>query len=212
MQKLFLDLDDTVKDTEKYIRRILKEEFHDIPDVKSVYFLNPSVVEDKYKKSAEAYWEVMREIFENYEVVPETPGATDCINILASEYDVIFCSSCCTDGEEKAKKKFADLYKRDIIICREDYTKSGVDMSGAIQVDDSIVSLSSTNAEQKIQILNPYLAKGLTYSQYLVGDHLAVNLPDVVDYLNGGKTDVKSTEFRRTIYKGIQNKYKGNRK
>lgn len=193
MQTLFLDLDDTFVNTENYIRRVLKNELLPVTE-HSVY----------YMRELDAYREIMEEIFSNYDVIPLCDGAEDSLNILSTEYEVVFCSCAVSDAEENSKKAFADLYKKDIIICREDYAKEKVDMKGCILVDDSLDVLEASRADTRIQIFNPYLAKGLSYKEYLCGDHLAINLPSVVDYLiGGGISNDKSEDLRRTIYKGI---------
>lgn len=195
-QTILLDLDDTFVDTEKYIRRVLKDELLEVkfPSVYPLRFMD-------------GYAEIMEEIFQNYEVIPKTDGAEDCLNILKDEYEVVFCSCYVTEGEKKAKKSFADSYETEILLVGNgDYSKSSIDKTNCILVDDSLEVLSASNAAKNIQVFNKYAAKGLTYAEYLLGDYLAENLSSVVTYLMGGIQDAKSEEFGRSICQRVQGK------
>jgi len=195
MQNLYLDLDDTFVDTEVYIRAILKNNLIPYKSNNSVYGM----------RCIPVYSDIMRDVFKNYSVIPLKEDAEECLKLLSTEYNVIFCSSYITDEEGESKKRFAELYKKDIILCGGiNWDKSRVDMSGGIMVDDAPEALSKSNATTKIQVANPYKAYGLKYADYLRGDVFVENLSQVVEYLMGGEALYGSSKLRGDICKRVQ--------
>ena len=74
MEKLYLDIDDTLLDTEKYLRLLLKNNFISCPENSSVYELRGDVM-------AGCIVEEMLSS-EGYEVIPFVNGGEDGIELL----------------------------------------------------------------------------------------------------------------------------------
>lgn len=190
MKNLFMDLDDTFLNTEKYIREILKNSNLSVK-ASCVYTL----------RAIPGYNIIIEKIMNNYSTIPMKKGAEDCLKLLKTEYNVVFCSRYYTLGERSAKKEFAKEMNTDIIlVASEDISKKSVDMHDGVLVDDSLEALEETNASVKVQMFNPYVAKGLLFKDYLKGDYFAENLYDVIDCLLGGNID---ENLRRDIYSRI---------
>lgn len=196
---ILLDLDDTFVKTEDLLRRMLKAEGLTVPTDESVYMLR--------WRNKDVYSEIMEEIFSNYENLDEkdyTDGALEALNLLKTEYNVIFCSCYLNEAERVSKKRLADNLETPIILVdSSDFSKSSVDSKGKIIIDDSIEVLQNSKAKLKLQMFNRYNTCGLTYREYLVGDHLIKNLSEAVDYLIGGDIDDKCKNFRGTLYPRI---------
>ena len=190
MKKLFLDLDDTYKDTERYLRHIIRANGLPLPgNNMTVYALysNPR------------YAHIFDMVFSNYHVIPELEGAKDNLKLLDTEYEIVFCSGCTTEEEGRSKRKLADKMGKEIILCSGDRAdKSHVDMSGSIFVDDRPDILAKSNAEQRIQMYNPYMSDSILDCG---GDMLVLDWSMLVDILMEVKPneDLKRSILERTL-------------
>lgn len=181
MRKLFVDLDDTFVDTERYLRRILESNGLKVPKYETVYTLY----------GEEAYKPYFDMVFNNYFVIPKKQGVNENIKLLETEYNIVFCSYCTTKNEKIAKKRFAESLNKEIILCEgEDFDKSNVDMSGGILIDDNLDVLASSNADKKLQMYNEF-----TYRQGINGCPLVIDWFDVVDQLMEVSVDEKLREL-----------------
>lgn len=193
MKRLFVDLDDTFLDTERYLRKILKSNGLKVPKYDTAYTLYGN---EEYKQ----YFDM---VFSNYLIIPKKLGVKENIKLLETEYDVVFCSYCTTQSEKEAKKKWADSIGKEIILCEgDDFNKSSVDMSGGIIIDDNIEVLSASNADKKLQMYNEY-----TYERTAKNSHLVIDWFDVADQLMEVSIDEKLREY---ISIGIQGINSGN--
>ena len=187
MKKLYVDLDDTFKDSEKFLRKILEANGLECPKNGSVYW---RVDSSDYRP----YFEMM---FGNYRFIPNKEGAVENLKLLETEFEVIFCSSYINDFEAESKKKFADSLGKSIILCGgENFDKSQVDMSDGILIDDKFEVLDASNALVKIQMYNPYNFEGISENSTLV-----TNWYQIVDKLMGVDVD---EDLRRDFCQGIQ--------
>lgn len=186
-KKLFMDLDDTYKDTETYLRCILKNYGIKIPETMSVYALY----------DIPQYRGYIEEVFGDYENIPNMIGARENFKLLQTEYKIIFCSSCNSEQEAIGKKKFAESLNKEIILCSgKQWDKSHVDMSGGVFIDDNKDILNKSNASVKIQMFNPY-----SYSGIANGSYLATNWYTVSDLLMEVNVNEK---LRGSFCQGIQ--------
>lgn len=182
---IFMDLDDTVKDTERYIRRLMQCNGAPVPAVGSVY--NYIGTEHDI---------LIREVLCNYDVIPFRQGAKNALDLLSTEYDIVFCSACCFPGEAEGKKKLAKELGKELILCSGDqWDKSHVDMSGCIFVDDRSDILIKSNASKKFELFNPYFFS-LTAERDCVTD--VVDWFSLTDILMGMETQ-SNEELRRVI-------------
>lgn len=150
--KLFLDLDDTVKDTERYIRRVLASNGIDSCGAGSIYnYINSGTVEDS----------LIRECLYDWNVIPFKDCALNGIKLLQTEYDVIFCTAYTFNKEAQMKKALAKSLGCEIILCDDgNRYKDKVDMSGGIFVDDRADILIRSNADIKFELYSPYYFDG----------------------------------------------------
>ena len=197
IKKIYLDLDDTLLDTEAYIRFILGIRGIGVPkdlEYGTIYTSKDKRVKDLFKV-----------IFDNdYDAVPWKMGAKECFRLLETEYEIIFVSSCSTKDEEVSKKKFADKLGKKIILCSGDkWDKSHVDMLDGIFIEDNLDVLMGTNAAVKIQMYNPYRFHLSECNPICPErDLLVTNWFQILDYLM--EVDI-SEDFRRRFCEGIQN-------
>lgn len=179
MDTIYMDLDDTFFNTEYYIRAVLKNNGLPI-SVPCVYTLRSF-------KEGDVYHEIIEGIMNHYDSIPIKEGAINSLRLLGTEYNIKLCSSYYSEGEKKSKQEYADSIGREIILVpSEDVGKTSVDMSEGICIDDSLDVISECNAKYKIQMLNKYVARNMSYKDYLIGDAFAENFYDVVDILLGG--------------------------
>lgn len=150
--KLFLDLDDTVKDTERYIRKVFASNGLQYDAPGSIYrYINSGTVEDS----------LIRECFYDWNVIPFKDCALNGIKLLQTEYDVIFCTTYTFNKEAQMKKSLAKTLGCDIILCGDgNRYKDKVDMSGGIFVDDRADILLRSNADIKFELYSPYYFDG----------------------------------------------------
>lgn len=169
MKKLFVDLDDTFVDTERYLRKICESNGLKVPKYETIYTLYGNSEYDPYFDM----------VFNNYFVIPKKQGVIENISLLETEYEVIFCTYCTTKSELEAKKRFAESLGKNIILCEgEDHAKSSTDMSEGILIDDNIDVLKASNASKKLQMYNEF-----TYTKTLQDCSLVIDWFDVVDQL-----------------------------
>lgn len=146
---LYLDLDDTVKDTERYIRRVLQSNGIQLAGYQgSIYYLMNT---DTLAGS------LVSECLKEWEVIPFKSCAYNAIKLLQTEYNIVFCSSYTFQREAEMKRVFAKAMGCDIILCGEEHRfKDHVDMSQATFIDDRSDILLRSNAKAKFELLNPY--------------------------------------------------------
>lgn len=148
---IYLDLDDTVKDTERYIRRVLVSNGAKLASLTgrdSIYLLLHS---DLYEGK------VVRECLKEWDIIPFKSCAYNVIQLLKTEYNVVFCSAYTFEEEAECKRSFARSMGCDIILCDKSCSdKSHVDMSGAIFIDDRSDILAKSNADEKYELYSPY--------------------------------------------------------
>lgn len=193
MKNLFLDLDDTYLDTDRYIRKVLKANgvskrlwgIHD-----DIYVLQ-DIPECK---------DIIKACMSNYLVIPTKEGAVQSLKLLRTEYNVKFVTSCYSDYEEKAKRELFKKMDVDFIICRGG--KSHVDMSGATFVDDHFKHLNESNASEKIFFFNPYeLDPTISTGGFNLDTTLVLNWFELTDLLMSGGEDY---ELREYIHQRVQ--------
>lgn len=151
---IYLDLDDTVKETERYIRRVissngirLKPNFYG-KNCDSVYL---------YVGSDTREGMIVTECLKNWNIIPFKASAINSIKLLKTEYEIIFCTAYCFGEEAEWKKAFAKSMGCNIILCGEEcMLKDSVDMQGCIFVDDRHDILLRSNAEDRYELFNPY--------------------------------------------------------
>jgi len=157
-RKLYLDIDDTVLDTENYVKKVLGGKWSNLDS--SIYL--------EYGNMSEYELDKIKDVFSNYYEIPYISGAEEGISELQEEFDVVFCSTYWNDYEKRSKQIWADLLGIRAILC-EGYTKGNVDMSDAVFVDDGTRNLNSSNAAMKVcffQKNNSLEIRGGTYVVY----------------------------------------------
>lgn len=188
---MYVDLDDTVKDTERYIRRVIESNCGSLlKGILSVYELME--YENMY----------IKEVLSHYDAIPYKDGAKNSLDLLSTEYEIEFCS-CYTYAEEaESKLAYAKSMGKKIhlVSYSECPDKSCIDMSGGIIVDDKPYVLNASKADRKFELLNRYT--------YNVNDERdasieVVNWYSLVDKLMGG-VDSIDEDIRRYVCQGIQ--------
>lgn len=193
MQKLFMDLDDTYFDTERYLEKLLNNVGlpTPLPGEGNIYALS----------TISEYKDIILEAMSDYSYIPKKEGADLALELLSTEYEVIFCSSYTYENEYKAKKSFANRVNKDIILCTGDkFDKSHVDMRDSIFIENDPSILDVSSAKVKIQMCNQDMLKGITFD-YKNIDLYATNWSEIVDYLM--EVDVNA-ELRRRFCERIQ--------
>ena len=193
---LYLDLDDTVKDTERYIRKVLSSNGVCVSDSGSVY---------RFIKDDSVIGSMVCECLKDWGAIPLIDGVYPILKLLQTEYNVVFCSAYVFEEEARAKKTFANSLSCEIILCGEDNKyKDKIDMSGAIFVDDRSDILIRSKADKKYEIFNPYI-----FDKYDDRDDrtLVVDWYSLADILLGRgveSEDYSIEKFRGLLCKGIQ--------
>lgn len=138
-QKLYLDIDDTILDTENFLRDVLggKWAIHD------------GLLYQQYSNMSEEDFRKVEIIFSNYPNIPFITSAPVGLKILKEEFDLVLCSSYHMDGEKESKEIWAKMWGIPLILCKG-LTKDCVDMSNAVFVDDNTLNLDRSNASRKI--------------------------------------------------------------
>ena len=179
MTKLYLDIDDTILDTEKYIRDMLDSKGIDCSESVSAY----------------VYREIMPEVeniftSNNYNRVPYKLGAFKGVLNLCKSYDIVLISNCTTEDEERSKREIADRLSVDILFIHS--SREDIDMCNCVYVDDRPLNLLISNASKKILMLNKYRLyyRSEVCSLDLMLRHednlsIAKDFYDVVKYLGG---------------------------
>lgn len=202
MEKLYLDIDDTLLDTEKYLRLLLKNNFISCPENSSVYELRGDVM-------AGCIVEEMLSS-EGYEVIPFVNGGEDGIELLKSEYEVVLVSDVVTSDEGVGKTNLAKRLGCDIILTGDAMgrSKSDIDMSDGVFVDNMPSNLFASNAKRRILMFSEYdlcyPSERQCFSRMLREDSVTVigDFYDLVDLLIG--VDESDAELRERVYQGIQ--------
>lgn len=142
---LYVDIDDTVKDTERYIRRVMRSNGISCPKTGTIY-----------SKIGTPEGSIIEEVLCNHDAIPFKESAKSSLELLFTEYNVVFYSHYHFQKEKECKYKLAKLFKRPIIL--EEFSDSkSVDMSDAYFVDDRNEVLMSSNAERKFELYSPYM-------------------------------------------------------
>ena len=147
---IYIDLDDTVKDTEKYIRKVLSlNGVNEKEIVGTVYRLIDS---------GTLAGSLVEDCLNEWGVIPFKSCAYNAIKLLQTEYKIIFCSAYSFNREARAKKAFAKAMGCDILLCGKGFNyKDHIDMSDGIFIDDRSDILIRSNAVAKFELFNPYI-------------------------------------------------------
>lgn len=192
-KKLFLDLDDTFLDTDRFIRYMLKrngvsEELVNIND--DIYVLS----------NHPECRDIIEFVTSNYSIIPKKVGAKESLKILKTEYDVIFVTASCREAEYKSKEALLIGMGVPYIITGSD--KTSVDMTGGIQVDDHLIHLNQSNAETKIFFYNKYeMIPNVSTGTLEKGYKVAKDWFQLTDILMSGGEDI---ELRKFICQRVQ--------
>lgn len=193
MKTLYLDLDDTYLDTDVYIRKVLKEngvskELWGIQDDIYVLLNNPKCKD------------IIQSCMSNYSVIPTKIGAKESLQVLKTEYKVIFVTSVFSGYEFEAKKKFFKNICVPYIIVGSN--KSCVNMKDATFIDDHLIHLNQSNASTKVFFfnqfeMNPQISTGILRKEYKV----VKDWFELTDFLMSGGEDF---ELRKYIHQRVQ--------
>lgn len=200
MKKLFLDLDDTYLDTDRFIRYTLalkgvSKEYWGIED--DIYTV-ANIPECK---------DIIKSCMSNYHAIPLKTGAKESLKILQTEYIITFVTSAFSNYEIQSKKKLLDSMKVPYIITGR--KKSHIDMSGGIQVDDHLGHLNQSNAKKKIFFYNKFEMNPKTATGTLEKDYTMVkDWFELTDILMSGGED---NELREYICSRVQRICKASR-
>lgn len=196
---IYLDLDDTYLDTEEYIRSMLSANGFNIGTA--------SVYSDYIRGFASSLY---KEILSDYSCIPKKVGADECLDIIKTEYDVVFLSCYTTNEEKIAKESFAKDCNTEIILCK-DFDKSFVNMGNGIMFDDNPHHLIYSGLPSKNQFMmyNPYALDedGMNDLRKFEGK-IVLDWYDFTDSVMGVDEDA---ELREYICKRIQNCCEGYR-
>lgn len=189
---IYLDLDDTYLDTENYIRGML--------ELNGVKVGTASVYSDYVKGYAGSLY---KEILSDYSCIPKKVGADECLDLLRTEFDIVFVSCYTTEEEMIAKKSFAKECETEIILCKN-FDKSCVNMLDGIIFDDNPRHLIYSGVPRKNQFLmyNSYALdkEGLEDLSKFEGK-VVFDWYEFTDSVMGVEDDV---ELREYICKRIQ--------
>ena len=190
-----MDLDDTVKDTERYIRRVMQSNGASVPKIGTIYrWINTD--RDLF----------IQEVLSNHEVIPYRLGARDGLNILSTEYQIVLCSGYSYEEEKRSKENFANSIGKEIILCDmgKSFSKKEVDMGGGILVDDDSEILLECNADVKFEMHNIYKFDFLAERDERTS---IVDWFSLVDILMGTTQEMIGTKYNeklgRSLYQGI---------
>lgn len=144
---LYMDLDDTVKATDRYIHSFLKSNGYG--DIKgSVY--------NQLGEKGCLYSDQVKYILDNWSIIPMMDGAYNGLKLLSTEYKIVFVSSYGSKMEVKHKKNFAKIMNCELVLVESFMDKSIVNMSNGVFVDDRLDILLTTNATVKYEMYNEY--------------------------------------------------------
>lgn len=165
---LYLDIDDTVLQTDLYLKRVL--EMEGIPLSRS----------DFSYRYVGKYDDLLEYGLSDYTKIPFISGAKGCISSLSRVYDKVVFVSCYTYEREKfAKEVWAKLIGVPLILCNGN--KHLLDMHDGVLVDDRSDTLVRSNAIFKYNFYNkwntlpsdiPYLS-GIYKNWYTLSKELA---------------------------------------
>ena len=189
---LYVDIDDTLLDTEMYVRSAFE---------KSGIQFNMTCSVFSYM-GVEEYSSIFREAMSDYSRIPIKPGGLDALSILGTEFSIRFVSCYSYPEEAEAKRKFAGELGIPLILCRG--TKAHVDMSGGYYIDDCPRFISESNAPRKNKFLFFNLPR--VVDLMLSGKHFDCRVVsdwyDATNILMG--VDERDAELREHIYQRIQ--------
>lgn len=143
---IFMDLDDTILDTEGYIRKVLGKRnpfwmaYRDSTIYEVVDKFTPQEVYD--------YLSIMTD----YSRIPYMYGARKGLDLLKNKYNIVIVTSCSPiQGEEVAKIKWGQENGYQVIICKGDnWRKDKIDMRGGVFVDNNTRNIKISSASLKI--------------------------------------------------------------
>lgn len=218
MKRLYIDLDDTYKDTERYFRKILTSEGIVIPQgITSVYDLlrYSTPLKEYYKDDnlpvfnllntlfvngftevCDSVYSVFKNIMSMYSVIPNRDGVSSSWDLLRSEYKITFVSAYVLECEKAAKEEFARSLGVDAIIVPYHEKPSlslGVD---SIIVDNDPEVLSCIGAGKKVLMYSPYSPIDVEVPSFCI----VQDWYELCDLLM--EVDLRD-EFRNGIYAGI---------
>lgn len=168
-RRLYLDIDDTVVNTNKHIKNMLGSKWQ-----------KDGLIYCEYDNMNAIEFAKVKGVFSDYSKIPFIEGAEEGLNILRNHYDLVFCSSYYLEGiEDKAKERWAKELGIPLILCKG-MSKGDIDMSGAIIVDDNPRNILRTNAGEKVLFYNEdfYESVGgvLVFSWFALVSHLCPNI------------------------------------
>lgn len=135
--KLYLDIDDTLFDTENKLREVLGGRFKHEPDI---YDSMSGLTDEEAMK--------VLNLLSDYSKIPMIEGAYEGLKYLKGKYEVTLCSEYMTPSESQAKNKLAKDFGLPIILCgygSRYNRKIEVNMEGIILVDDYDFNIVNSN-------------------------------------------------------------------
>ena len=139
--KLYLDVDDTLLDTEGYIKSVLGGKW--LREDRLIYSCYSQMQPEEMSKVITA--------FSDYTKIPFKSGAKEGLEALKKNFDVVLCSSYVHNCEYEAKKVLAEKLGLPIILCGgANWDKSHINMSGSVFVDNNTRLLNLSNADKKV--------------------------------------------------------------
>ena len=187
MRTLYLDLDDTYLDTDNYIRKVLKEngvskKLWGINDYIYVLADNPDCKD------------IIKSCMSNYTEIPTKVGAKESLQLLRTEYNVVFVTSIFSYDEMEAKKELLQSMKVPFIFVGS--RKNCVNMRGQVFVDNHLTHLKQSNAATKIFFYNEF-EESIPREEYMI----TKDWFELTDLLMSGGEDF---ELRKYIHQRVQ--------
>lgn len=147
-KKIYIDMDDTYFDTEEYIRKLFDANGVKYDKNKTIFNQDIDIVGK----------DLLEMVFSDYSCIPKKTGVEECIELLESEYEIIFTSCYSSEEEKLAKEKYADSIGKKILLC-EGLFKQDLDLHDGIVVDDRPLNLLYSGCDSSNQYLmyNPYM-------------------------------------------------------
>lgn len=194
--RLYIDLDDTVKETSRYLDKVIKSNKLPLGEKNKLY----SIISEDF---------FVREVLCNWGVIPFCSGAINSLKLLETEYEIVFCSKYMFEDEARQKKEFANFMGKELYLfpTSSDLDKSSMDMSGGILIDDNLDVLLNSNADSLYEMYNDF--KGIDILKPRPENCSVVTWYSLVDTLLGGSEENENT--RRVVYQGVQRQYQGAR-
>ena len=186
--KLYIDLDDTVKDTSRYINKVIDSNKVSLGRVNSLY----SIVADDF---------FIKESLCNWDVIPFCQGALNSLKLLETEHEIVFCSQYLFAEEAKRKQEFASSLGKSLYLFprTQGVDKDSLDMSDGVLIDDNLDVLLKSNAQYLYEMLSGN--KRLDLKRERPDNCLVTNWFHIVDVLLSDRRKYEDT--RRIIYQGV---------